>query len=543
MCGGAHDREFMRMIRDNDNTTADFVKFLQENTHLNITEQDKWQTYLHVAADVGNVAATQAILRDDRAKAIINAKNMDGATPLVVACKNRHEKVVAELLQDHRIDPNIRDDNVRSPLYYTVASNNIRITQLLLSHPDIVVNDENAVDDGNTSDNMYSSYDIMNYPFLYACIKGYSEIVAEFLKHPSLKMTGSIYEYMKLGAFHTDIIQRIIARFPHLSNLKDSIIPMRRSISILPKSIIHRVIQFENDNGIFMVNTIRIPKGTVLFRLTTSKDVRDDFYGMTQGVRRYMHSNYHVFFYPYPFAAGYLSKKGFYHVFTLARDVEVVMAIEPSPNSRANRHHEGYISSCRPEHIKSSASNLYAPRDYDPCFDLNFIARYPEIVGYLGLAKGDTDFHLSDVTGKSKYWTYFRDAGVTSVNFNKTNGGMHNGRAIGVPEIVLHPLSPRSVNELIVPVDTTNAATTLPRGIAFNYKHIASFAYNSVMKHNKLEDVIDKYLSPQGYDGSHMTIDLVTKLYVLWEEADANVQSRCVPLEDHDKLEWLHKRY
>jgi hypothetical protein len=71
-----------------------------------------------------------------------------------------------------------------------------------------------------------------------------------------------------------------------------------------------------------------------------------------------------------------------------------------------------------------------------------------------------------------------------------------------------------------------------------NYKLLKS--YENDFSEKILQKDIDALISPEGLDGMHMTIDLATKMYVLWEEADDEVKARCVPIEEPNKLKWFN---
>jgi hypothetical protein len=183
---------------------------------------------------------------------------------------------------------------------------------------------------------------------------------------------------------------------------------------------------------------------------------------------------------------------------------------------------------------------------YDACLDLSFIKQYPEIVGYFQLAKMDTDKHLvsnAPVT-KRKYWTFFRDAGVSKStedkyeayedNYNENNKP-NRSRALGIPEIVLYPLQTRSSQEIITANSNTNRKKLDPLQ---NYRLMHDIGSDADM-----EKILQAYLSPAGHEGKHITIDLATKLFVIWEDASPEVQARCVDTDDPYKLKWFDTNF
>jgi hypothetical protein len=326
-------------------------------------------------------------------------------------------------------------------------------------------------------------------------------------------------------------------------------------ITILSKKRVHRTLQFRASDGqTYFVNTMIIPKGTILFRSAGKDKVfLDEFYGLLEydedaenedAKKHYLHSNYNVFFYPYPYAAEVLTGgvfgMSYSHVgiFQLVRDCEVIFAVEPSPNSRANRLQHGYVGPCTEEYLKSSFRDL-EEHNYDACLDLGFIKQYPEIVGYFQLAKMDADKHLvsnAPIT-KRKYWTFFRDSGVsknTEEMYEDDNDTIVS-RALGIPEIVLYPLQARSSKEIVTANTNANRKKL---GSLQNYRLLHDIGSDADM-----EKILQAYLAPAGHEGKHMTIDLATKLFVIWEDASPEVQARCVDTDDPYKLKWFDTNF
>ena len=76
---------------------------------------------------------------------LINTKNNESWTVLATAVTDEKKEIVEILLQDSRIDINIKS-NEWTPLHYAVNTGNEEIIMLLLMRPDInkgIVDDEN----------------------------------------------------------------------------------------------------------------------------------------------------------------------------------------------------------------------------------------------------------------------------------------------------------------------------------------------------------------------------------------------------------------
>lgn len=290
----------------------------------------------------------------------------------------------------------------------------------------------------------------------------------------------------------------------------------------------------------------------------------------------FLYPNFNVFFYPYPFVADSISfiKTTDILLFVLTRDIEIVLGVQPSPNTRTDRFYidekkmggmkenniynyndynnynsdynyniqpyipeykniypenntkdKPYLISCDKlsytyKNSKGQDKELLG-RGYDPCFTKEFINKYPEINGNLFLASEDTSAHLQNDPEQrffSKYRTNFID----------------NKDRVGVPEIILHPSKNRLNNKS-----------------EKNYKLFAVLPHSS-FQFDKGWEAIDNLLSPRGafFDtinptgkNYHMTIDLATKMYVIYELCDVAIKNRCVPIEEPYKLRYLNNNY
>jgi hypothetical protein len=269
------------------------------------------------------------------------------------------------------------------------------------------------------------------------------------------------------------------------------------SITKYSKKHIANIYEHEDE----LVYTMILPKGTILFRNSNKLYNKEETHGVYDTYRKkhILYPEFNVFFYPYPFVADSFVDTPYLHVFELERDVEVLMGVAPSPNTRADRIDSKYMVSCSeiPTLIDVSGHS------YDPCFSRSFSKAHPNVSGMFVLAKEDTDHHIrGDI--QQRYWSKYR------TNF------IDNRSAVGVAEIILYPHSDRFVTSPL------------------NYKFVAS--YNHLMftydeGWNKVNEMLTN---------GTWTIDLFTKMYVNYESASDEVKSRCVPPEEPYKLHYLN---
>jgi hypothetical protein len=210
-----------------------------------------------------------------------------------------------------------------------------------------------------------------------------------------------------------------------------------------------------------------IPKDTLLFRLTQTPE--NDTRGVPVDKGRCITPNFNVFFHPNPFIGKHMYKDfeknigTSVSIYTLMRDIKVLMLIEPSKYSRLDRKKKGtFIKRC------STVKKGCMPnsgKSYDPCFSDTIIKKYPDIVGMIAVAAGDV-----------KYMKAALRRGIRQ----KTQKIFHKAKdsfgVEGVPELILHPLSKRSSKDIIVsPEDILENNYSLMKTVPYNEDELHKF--------------------------------------------------------------------
>jgi hypothetical protein len=217
-----------------------------------------------------------------------------------------------------------------------------------------------------------------------------------------------------------------------------------------------------------------IPKGTILFRL--SKDTQNDLRGvpLNDGTRC-LTPNFNVFFHPNPFIGihlykDYLEETGnTVNIYRVLNDIKVLSLVKPSKYSRMSMKNKTFITRC------STVKQGCLPKkgkSYDPCLSKTIIQKFPEIVGMLVLAPGDNKLKKNFKNANPQIFTYFHKA-EDSFNIKE------------VPELILHPLSRRPSENVIVHEGDS---------LDLNYELLEKIPYN--------EKVLLKYMTKLKYNPS-----------------------------------------
>jgi len=172
---------------------------------------------------------------------------------------------------------------------------------------------------------------------------------------------------------------------------------------------------------------LTIPSGTLLFRVT--RDPYFDLAGVKNKEGYCLPKNMNIFFYSSPFIVNGIPEwfESFDNVvaYVTTKNIDVLSMIRNSIYDRGMRIHSTYATNC--ENIKSCLIG----RPYDLCFTDLFFEEYSNVLGYIALARSDSDKFMS------KYKS-MNDDMKKYVLLEKDKRGVR-----GPPEISLYPLEKR----------------------------------------------------------------------------------------------------
>ncbi len=326
-----------------------------------------------------------------------------------------------------------------------------------------------------------------------------------------LNCSGNLFNYVpKLSNENPEIIFENNPIYEELS-------PLIRSIK-LPLST--RI--FKN----YEVNTIILPKGTLLFRgFGNEKKIIQDFIGFNPDGKKYnyLFTNHNTFFYPYPYVSENVVFSGVICMYVLTEDITIISELYPSRNKRSDMDLDLYTTRCSKINFTKNLKGL----SYDPCLTEDFITENLDIKGQICLFDIDLRAQNEINIEKIPFLKYRR-------NF------MDSANVVGIPELILHPLKERNLK----PIKMKKQEATY-EWLSNNIdKYIYEPLYIEKYEGDKKKiGIIDELLKPEGATISgknfHMTIDPMTSFYIIYELCSEEVQKRCIPVEEINKLDFL----
>lgn len=206
-----------------------------------------------------------------------------------------------------------------------------------------------------------------------------------------------------------------------------------------------------------------IPKGTLLFRVVPEKE--DDFTGVSVGYKKCIPPQYNVFFYFNPFVTE--SQPRWYEsiktmeVYELEKDVKVVLLLKPSPHTRGDSRYKTKKTKTFMITCNKTRKSCLKGRPYDPCFEEEFIKKFPNVVGYIGVGRNDS------LELKAYMKTSLKPV-IDYIQIEEDNRGV-----TGTPELVLYPLQERTQEDIVISNPDEWIQTQ-----HFNYKHLKSLPHN-----------------------------------------------------------------
>ena len=124
------------LVSDND-----IVKLLVSNPYIpadpNFGHEAR-DLLIHYAVQDGNIALVELLLTESVIKVDVNVVGSDGCTPLALAVKKKNF-VIVRLLLHASSNPNLCDYNGNAPIHYAIHNEDMVLVKLLLSEPVIKV--------------------------------------------------------------------------------------------------------------------------------------------------------------------------------------------------------------------------------------------------------------------------------------------------------------------------------------------------------------------------------------------------------------------
>jgi hypothetical protein len=204
---------------------------------------------------------------------------------------------------------------------------------------------------------------------------------------------------------------------------------------------------------------IIIPKNTLLFRSVL--DSTTDFTGIKLNDKYCLPSSYNVFFYFSPFIIDGLPHwfKDYQtiNVYITTHDIKILSLIKNSIYNRGSRITNTILTKCNL--VKTSCLE---GREYDPCFTDIFMDKYPDVMGWIAISKGDG----------IKLKKEMSNGYVSDRKIRKYIHLTHDNRKVwGPPEVALYPLKNRIRNDKII--DNNKSKEWIEKE-EFNYKFLCT---------------------------------------------------------------------
>lgn len=196
--------------------------------------------------------------------------------------------------------------------------------------------------------------------------------------------------------------------------------------------------------------TVTLPKGIVLFRGIYFEEgmrhekIFSDLLGYRTGNYFKISPTFNTFFYPAPYVSQCVDQFNIHIIYTTNVDLELLLLIKPSVHHRGLRKdsnnplHE-LIDTCTSISDKDACG--FEMKEADPCFTNEILQSYPQIKGYIAIAKSDKD----------RFYRQYKLFFDKHQNMNKINQMLptmlcDTREFIGIPEIVIHPHSNRQLS-------------------------------------------------------------------------------------------------
>jgi hypothetical protein len=189
--------------------------------------------------------------------------------------------------------------------------------------------------------------------------------------------------------------------------------------------------------------TVIIPRGTILFRGIHFENkhkydkIFSDIIGIHDGHAPSIAPTMNVFFYPVPYVSDVVDIFNIHIMYITQYDIELMLLVSPSTISRNDIYemnpNKDEIALC--SNISDTDKCGFKMSTSDPCLTDIVRRRFPQIDGYIAIAKGDAEtFSLKFKNMTDVYERYNLAKQMLSSIITDYRG------VEGIPEIVIHPL-------------------------------------------------------------------------------------------------------
>jgi ankyrin repeat protein len=277
--------------------------------------------------------------------------------------------------------------------------------------------------------------------------------------------------------------------------------------------------------NIVPVYVTTIPRGTLLFRgMSSLSRVNEDLFGIREDPGKYcLGPHYSVFFYPFPFVDETVDKFESVVIYRTVQDIKVACFINPSPMARADKSiRDMPIVTCKSIKPSKYGCKLIG-REYDPCFNHEFLVANPDVTGMIAIAGADRTSLVRILTERPDFKQYLNTYFSTYTDSHSLYPG--------IPEIILYPRVTRSDGDVNVEFPPESENTAIENWLKSNTSSLSFVPYKTFEKRN--EKALKIFLE-QRIKNNEITIDKSTGFYV--DKADHETPDHQLPSEEFARM-------
>ena len=236
---------------------------------------------------------------------------------------------------------------------------------------------------------------------------------------------------------------------------------------------------FIRDGVKYPFKTLTLKKGMLLFRsFKTLTSIKESLIGFPVNDEYILSPEHETYFFSHPFNV--VEKYGKHTViFTLLRDVEVILGMNPSKDYSKWQLAEKYGQECSTKDYVSEA-----PPFYNECLSDTFVSQFPNILGWIAPDFYENGFKHTENEHFDEYVNY--------VKFYE-----NKDHKIFLPQISIYPLIKRILTDIHLKPEDTNFNDIYDNIETFNFKPIIIIENNTDFKEYKR--IFDELLSAKGH--------------------------------------------